>query len=146
MSERENVTVEEGKYTFRQPDKDYRIHIDRYGEGWVLLEEGSNAISALLYEHREALAKLKETAKPQDVDLDYVEDMIEQMFSEEPNVTEKSINRMTYLLDRAVTELRKRASMLGGGGRLMKLEKRVSVLEREAEVASLLERERQEKT
>ena len=52
-----SVTVEEGKYTFRTQATDYRIHVLRYNEPWLIIEKGSNAIAALMNELIEARGK-----------------------------------------------------------------------------------------
>ncbi len=49
------LNVENGKYTFFQPEGDYRIHVLRHGEPWLVIEKGSNAIAALLHENLEEL-------------------------------------------------------------------------------------------
>ena len=56
---RPDVPVDDGKYIFQQPEGDYKIHVLRHGEPWLIIESGSNAIASLLEEHREALEKLK---------------------------------------------------------------------------------------
>lgn len=64
------VRVDNGKYTFIQPEGDYRPHILRYGEPWVVVEQGGNAVLALMYaldEARSEIARLKaELATEQD--------------------------------------------------------------------------------
>ena len=57
--DRPDVKVGGGKYTFQQPDDDYRIYVRRHRDQWLVIEKGSNAIAALLHEHREALKKLR---------------------------------------------------------------------------------------
>ena len=57
---REDVTVDGGKYTFQQPMDDWKIHVLRHGEPWLIIESGSNAISSLLEEIRE----LREKTEP----------------------------------------------------------------------------------
>lgn len=57
MSKETKITVGEGKYTFLKNDKDWRIHCLRYNEPWMVFEEGSNAISSLLYNYSELQAE-----------------------------------------------------------------------------------------
>lgn len=47
------LEIENGKYTFYIPENDYRVHILRCGEPWVIVEAGSKAIAYLLYELEE---------------------------------------------------------------------------------------------
>ncbi len=42
------VTIENGKYTFKTMPGDYRIHVLRHGEPWLILDQGSKAILALM--------------------------------------------------------------------------------------------------
>ena len=42
------VKVYDGKYEFRLPANDWRVHVLRYGEAWLVIEEGHNAISSLV--------------------------------------------------------------------------------------------------
>ncbi len=44
------VETENGKYTFTIPDGDYRVHVMRYGEPWLIIERGCGAIQALIQE------------------------------------------------------------------------------------------------
>jgi len=48
------VAVDGNKYVFTVPEKDWRIHIKRYGLPWLVLEEGSNAIGCMMSELEEA--------------------------------------------------------------------------------------------
>lgn len=50
MKEELRVKVYDGKYEFVSPSDDWRIHILRYGEPWIILEEGHNAIWQLMFE------------------------------------------------------------------------------------------------
>ena len=47
-----DVKVQGAKYTFQQPEGDWRIHVLRYGNPWLVIESGHKAIAALLYAHR----------------------------------------------------------------------------------------------
>lgn len=58
MAEIQTV-VYDGKYTFVQSDNDYRVKCLRYGEQWMVIEKGSNAINALLYEFSNIKAENK---------------------------------------------------------------------------------------
>lgn len=53
------IKVCDGKYTFVKSPGDYRISILRYDEPWLVIEQGSNAICALLREYADTLATLK---------------------------------------------------------------------------------------
>lgn len=54
------LTVEvDEKYTFILPKGDYRIQVLRYGEDWLWIDEGSNAVHALMAE----VELLREKAK-----------------------------------------------------------------------------------
>ena len=44
------VTVADGKYTFKTVPDDYRIHVLRHGEPWIILDVGHKAILALMQE------------------------------------------------------------------------------------------------
>jgi hypothetical protein len=44
------VTVDGGKYTFFVPEGDWKIHVLRHGEPWVVLETASKAIWSLIAE------------------------------------------------------------------------------------------------
>lgn len=44
------LSVEGGKYTFFIPEGDYKIHVLRYDQPWLILEQGSNAIWSLIAE------------------------------------------------------------------------------------------------
>lgn len=53
--------IDEGKYTFSIPEGDYRIHVLRHGEPWLVIEQGSKAIASMLSElvdSRELIAEL----------------------------------------------------------------------------------------
>lgn len=48
----------DSKYTFYIPNGDYRVHILRFSEPWVVIEKGHKAISTLMHELEEAREKL----------------------------------------------------------------------------------------
>lgn len=52
-----SVTVYDGKYTFVCPHGDWRIHVLRYDEPWLIIEEGHKAVLALMGELLEAREK-----------------------------------------------------------------------------------------
>lgn len=57
------VEVNDKKYTFIVPEGDWRVHVLRYGEEWLVIEQGHNAVLALMMEVeelREELDKLRE--------------------------------------------------------------------------------------
>ena len=58
MSDKDDLTVDDGKYTFRQPDEEWQVHVLRHGEPWIVISEGHNAITSLVEEHREALIEI----------------------------------------------------------------------------------------
>lgn len=65
MSER-RLTVDDGKYTFFVPPGDYRVHVHRYSEPWVIIEQGCNAVWALvaeLIDSRALIAKVRTWAE-----------------------------------------------------------------------------------
>lgn len=43
------ISVSDGKYTFISYNDDWRIHCLRYGEPWMIFEEGHKAISGLMH-------------------------------------------------------------------------------------------------
>jgi len=45
-----SVTIENGKYIFQTAKGDYRIHVLRHGQPWLVIDEGSKAILALMQE------------------------------------------------------------------------------------------------
>ncbi len=45
---RRSVTVADGKYIFISPKDDWRVFVLRYGEPWLTIEAGHNAIAALM--------------------------------------------------------------------------------------------------
>lgn len=47
------LSVADGKYTFSVPDDDYRVHVERYGEPWVIIKDGHHAVAALVMELEE---------------------------------------------------------------------------------------------
>ncbi len=53
------LPVDSGKYTFIVYEGDWRIHVLRYSEPWMIIEKGHNAIFSLLYEAIEAKDELK---------------------------------------------------------------------------------------
>jgi hypothetical protein len=50
VSYERRIAVADGKYTFLVPPNDYKIHVLRYGEPWLVIEDGSNAIWWLIAE------------------------------------------------------------------------------------------------
>lgn len=66
------IPVYNGKYTFVKPDDDYRVHVLRYGEEWLTIESGSNAIVALLGEYEELKEKVKRLEGLVDTIVDYI--------------------------------------------------------------------------
>jgi hypothetical protein len=44
------ISVYDGKYTFVLPPNDYRVHVLRHGEPWVIIEQASNAVHSLVIE------------------------------------------------------------------------------------------------
>lgn len=59
----EGVTVDSGKYRFFAPEGDYRIHVHRGGQPWLLIEAGHKAILAMMYELADAREKLAEAQR-----------------------------------------------------------------------------------
>lgn len=53
-----SISVENGKYTFQTAKDDYRIHVLRYGEPWLVIDEGSKAVLALMQAVRALEEKL----------------------------------------------------------------------------------------
>lgn len=43
------IRLDGGKYTFYMPDGEWRPHINRYGEPWVVIGDGCNAVTSLMY-------------------------------------------------------------------------------------------------
>lgn len=60
---RMSVTVDDGKYTFLLKEGDWRIHVLRYGEPWLVFDRGTNAIFSLMAELEEAREKLSALTK-----------------------------------------------------------------------------------
>jgi hypothetical protein len=50
MGYERRITVDGGKYTFFVPEGDWKIHVLRHGEPWVILETASKAIWSLIAE------------------------------------------------------------------------------------------------
>lgn len=48
----------DGKYKFIIKEDDWRIHVLRYGEPWMIIEEGHNAIALLMQEVEELREKV----------------------------------------------------------------------------------------
>lgn len=48
------VAVDNGKYTFEVPDGDWRVHVKRHEEPWLVIEQGSKAIAAMASELADA--------------------------------------------------------------------------------------------
>lgn len=44
------ISVADGKYEFIIPSDDWRVHVLRYGEPWIKIESGHNAVAALMSE------------------------------------------------------------------------------------------------
>lgn len=71
------IAVDGGKYTFSRPEAGYKIHVLRHGQPWVVIGDGSNAVSALMNALVEAnreidvgrreIAKLKTQVPPEHV-------------------------------------------------------------------------------
>lgn len=47
------VTVGDGKYAFFTPAGDWKVHVLRYGEPWLIIEAGHHAVAALMYRIKE---------------------------------------------------------------------------------------------
>lgn len=60
---RMSVAVNDDKYTFFLKESDWRIHVLRYGEPWLVFDRGTNAIFSLMAELEEAREKLSALAK-----------------------------------------------------------------------------------
>lgn len=56
MSTERRLTIDNGKYTFILPEGDYRVHVLRHGEEWLVIEQGSKAIWSLVYDAIDAVA------------------------------------------------------------------------------------------
>lgn len=56
MSSDRRLTIDHGKYTFILPEGDYRVHMLRHGEPWLVIEQGSKAIWSLVYDAIDAVA------------------------------------------------------------------------------------------
>jgi len=63
MNSETSVTIENGKYTFTTMPGDYRIHVLRHGQPWLILDEGSKAILALMQEVERARTAQVELSK-----------------------------------------------------------------------------------
>ncbi len=75
------LSVSGNKYTFVTYDGDYRIHVLRHSEPWLIIERGHNAIWALLHEcidAKEELARLKSM-----IDVDEDDD---ELFDDHPGI------------------------------------------------------------
>ncbi len=57
---REPISVDDGKYTFSVPEGDWRVHVLRHNEAWLIIEKGHNAIASLMDELQEARDKIAE--------------------------------------------------------------------------------------
>jgi hypothetical protein len=53
------ITVGDGKYTFVRDDGNYEVRVLRYGEDWLTVERGSNAVMALMYRVQDLEEKLE---------------------------------------------------------------------------------------
>lgn len=53
-----DVTDSDGKYRFFVPVGDYKVHVYRHGEPWLVLEQGSKAILGLMMDLELAREKL----------------------------------------------------------------------------------------
>ncbi len=58
------VPVADGKYTFIVAEQDYRIHILRHGEPWLVLSAGSGAVLALMLELDQARSQAEVGPQP----------------------------------------------------------------------------------
>ena len=59
MAYERRLEVDNGKYTFFVPPNDYKIHVLRYGEPWLEISQGSNAIWSLIAELIDARELIK---------------------------------------------------------------------------------------
>lgn len=50
MTTERRISVCDGKYTFVLPLNDYRVHVLRQGDPWIVIEQGCNAIWSLVAE------------------------------------------------------------------------------------------------
>ena len=57
------ISVGHGKYTFRVPEGDWRVHVLRHGEPWLVIEAGHNAVSALMAEFDQAVERVAERTR-----------------------------------------------------------------------------------
>lgn len=48
------LEIERGKYAFSVPEGDYRVHVRRYGDRWLIIEEGAKAVHSMMCEIRES--------------------------------------------------------------------------------------------
>lgn len=81
----EDIQVSGGKYTFEKHEGDWRIHVLRHDEPWLIIEKGHNAISSLMSELGEARGALYEaSAAISEVrhDMDNISDMVERSRSQ----------------------------------------------------------------
>ncbi len=62
----DSVSVEGGKYIFEVPEGDYKVHIKRHGEPWLVLEVGSKAIFTMMCELTTARAELVDARRALD--------------------------------------------------------------------------------
>lgn len=44
------IQVDQAKYTFQIPEGEWRVQVLRYGEPWLFIEQGHNAIHSLMNE------------------------------------------------------------------------------------------------
>jgi hypothetical protein len=57
MNKQISISVENGKYTFKTIEGDYRIHVLRFGEPWLVFEQGNKALICLLNDFQELQEK-----------------------------------------------------------------------------------------
>ena len=61
----EKISVSDGKYTFIMKEGDWKIHVNRYNEPWLVIEQGHKAISSLILRVIELEKALKTSVKLQ---------------------------------------------------------------------------------
>jgi len=91
----EKLSVADGKYTFSVPDGDWRVHVERGGEPWVVIEAGHKAVAALVME----LEDLRRSTAPRRFDL--------ASFFEERKEWSRETFGPAYIWKRVVAHIRK---------------------------------------